>query len=47
MKCFLLNLVQHLLISFWAQEYVEMFADPYHLDLESEKVWPVDKLVNY
>merc|ERR1719453_1704495 len=29
------------------QEYVELFAGPYHIDLESENVWPIEKLVNY
>ena len=29
------------------QEYVELFAGPYNLDLESENVWPIEKLVHY
>lgn len=28
-------------------EYVTLFAGPHHIDLESENVWPIEKLVSY
>jgi hypothetical protein len=29
------------------QEYVQFFYDPYHVELESEQSWPLERLVNY
>ena len=28
-------------------EYVEMFATPFHIELESERTWPQEKMVSY
>ena len=32
---------------FSLQEFVELYADSYHVELESEKLWPVEPLVKY
>ena len=43
-------LIQSLAMSgcfFSLSAYVEMFCDPYHVELESEQTWPLERLVNY
>jgi hypothetical protein len=43
-------LIQSLALSgcfFSLQSYVEVFCDPYHVELESEQTWPLERLVNY
>ncbi len=32
---------------FSLQEFVDMYAGSYHVELESEHVWPVEALVRY
>jgi hypothetical protein len=29
------------------QEFVEVYADTYHIELESEQSWPLQPLVKY
>jgi hypothetical protein len=29
------------------QDYVQFYFDPYHVELESEQSWPLERLVNY
>lgn len=32
---------------FSLDEYVELYAQSYNIDLESEQTWPLERLVNY
>lgn len=32
---------------FSLHEYVELYAEPFNVDLESEQTWPLERLVNY
>jgi hypothetical protein len=32
---------------FSLEEYVELYAGPYNIDLESEQTWPLERLVHY
>ena len=32
---------------FTLHEFVELYADSFHVELESEKQWPVDPLIRY
>eukprot|EP01038_Epipyxis_sp_PR26KG_P016783 gene16783-22970_t len=44
------NLVTALSISthfFSVEEFLQLYFDPYHVDIESEQLWPVEKVVMY
>lgn len=28
-------------------EYVQLYAEPFNVELESESTWPLERLVNY
>ena len=32
---------------FSLEEYVQLYAEPYNIDLESEQTWPLERLVHY
>lgn len=32
---------------FTLQDFIEFYYDPYHIDLESERSWPLERLVKY
>jgi hypothetical protein len=32
---------------FSLEEHVQLYAEPYNIDLESEQTWPLERLVNY
>jgi hypothetical protein len=32
---------------FTLPEYVQLYAEPFNIELESEQTWPLERLVNY
>jgi hypothetical protein len=35
------------LLFFSLEEFVGAYSDPYHIELESEQVWPIEKLIQF
>lgn len=47
MSLFASNTDLHIFDLSFLQDYVQFYYDSYHVELESELSWPLERLVNY